>query len=170
MDKKTLAIIFAVVIAVLGLSFWLFSISEKPTDPKDLPGQTFENQGQEHIAQGSTEHPAYNSNPPTSGWHWPQPAAWGVYDATQPDEQLIHNLEHGGVWISYKPTVDVDTVARLQDFAKRYRKVIVEPRANNDANISFAAWQHLQNFDNYDESAMLKFIEAYYNQGPEKVD
>ncbi|MCH8921734.1 MAG: tandem-95 repeat protein, partial [Planctomycetes bacterium] len=53
------------------------------------------------------------SSPPTYGPHHgflldaqnnsitPRPT--GVYSTEQPDEDLIHNLEHGHVWISYNP-------------------------------------------------------------------
>jgi hypothetical protein len=169
MGKFRVLIIYVVVlIVVVGLGFWLFTSSKNQT--ANLPGQTFESQGQTHIEQGSLDHPAYNSNPPTSGWHWPQPANWGAYPVTQPDELLVHNLEHGGIWISYKPgSVDQDTINKLNDFANRYTLIIVEPREKNDAPISLAAWTHMQNLDQYDERAILEFIDAYYNKGPEKV-
>ena len=170
MNKLKLLLIYVVAVgAVVGVSIWLFKSSQ--TQTQDLPGQTFENQGQEHITEGSTDHPAYNSNPPTSGWHWPAPAAWGIFPAGQPDERLIHNLEHGGIWISYKPSkVDENTIKMLNDFANRFGKIIVEPREKNDVAISLAAWTHLQNLDSYDETTILKFISAYYDKGPEKVN
>ena len=169
MNKYKILAIYVIVIAIfVGFGFFLFKSSA--SKPKDLPGQTFENQGQTHITQGSTDHPAYNSNPPTSGDHWPSPAAWGAYDTTLPDEELVHNLEHGGIWISFEPgKLDASTIAQLKDFAHRYQLIIVEPRANDAAPISLAAWTHMENLDHYDESAILRFINAYYNQGPEKV-
>ncbi|MBX4186962.1 MAG: DUF3105 domain-containing protein [Candidatus Doudnabacteria bacterium] len=165
---KLLLIIIVIVAAVIGAAFWLFKSSQEKV--KNLPGQTFENLGQQHIDQGSTNHPPYNSNPPTSGWHWPQPADWGVYSTTLPDEELVHNLEHGGIWISYKPDkVDQNTINMLNDFAKRYPLIVVEPREKNDAAISLAAWTHLENLDHYDERLILEFISAFHNRGPEKV-
>ncbi len=165
---KLVFIYIIVVIVVVGLGYWLFTTSENKT--QNLPGQTFENQGQQHIAEGSTDHPPYNSNPPTSGPHWPQPAEWGVYKTQQPDERFVHNLEHGGIWISYKPDkVDADTVARLEDFVKRFPLIVVEPRPGNDANISLAAWTHLENLDSFNERTILEFINAYHNHGPEVV-
>lgn len=166
---KTFIILFTTVLVVVGLGYFLFQASEKPVDPSQMPGETIENQGAEHIPEGSFEHPPYNSNPPTSGWHWNPAAEWGVYKTALPDERFIHNLEHGGIWISYKPTVSAETITMLEDFAKRYRKVIVAPREANDANIALAAWTHLQKLDVYDENTIIRFIEAYYDQGPEKV-
>lgn len=162
--------IFVVVLAVVGLGYFLFQSSNKPMDPSQQPGEAFADQGATHITEGTTDHEPYNSNPPTSGSHWPSAAPWGVYDNPEKDERYVHNLEHGGVWISYKPsTVDANTITQLKDFAKRYRKVIVTPREANDSNIALAAWMHLQKLDSYDETTIIKFIEAYYDQGPEKV-
>ncbi|MBI3952712.1 MAG: DUF3105 domain-containing protein [Candidatus Doudnabacteria bacterium] len=166
--KKTIIVIVIVIVIFLGLGFWLFQ--QDSSNTANFPGQAFENQGGEHIPQGSKEHAPYNSNPPTSGPHWPQEANWGIYSLPLSDEQVVHNLEHGGVWISYNSETDPQTAAKLEDFAKRYRKIIVAPRFENDAKIVFASWQHLQKFDQFDEANMVKFIEAYYNKGPEKVD
>lgn len=161
--------IFLVVLAVVGLGYFLYTSSENK-DPLALPGQLMENQGADHIPEGSKEHPAYNSNPPTSGWHWPTAAPWGVYDNPEADERYIHNLEHGGIWISYKPsTVSAEDQDKLKDFAKRWRKVVVTPREANDTNIALAAWTRLQGLDVYDENTIIRFIEAHYDQGPEKV-
>jgi hypothetical protein len=167
-NVKLFFIYVGVVILMVGLGFWLFKSSEN--NQANLPGQGFELQGAEHITEGSTDHIPYNSNPPTSGPHWPQPADWGVYRGSLPDERLVHNLEHGGIWISYKPDqVDENTINLLNDFAKRYPLIIVEPRSANETPIALAAWGRLQNLQSYDESAILRFIEAFHNQGPEKV-
>src|SRR3989338_8411314 len=94
-------------------------------DKQPLPGEAFAIQGQEHIAVGAS-HPEYNSNPPTSGWHYAQSANWGVYQTELPDEQVIHNLEHGGVWISYTG-IDDTTKAALENIAASRPKIIVTP-------------------------------------------
>jgi hypothetical protein len=167
---KTFIGIFAIVLAVVGLGYYLFQQSNKPVDPASQPGQLYDDLGAKHIPEGTKDHPAYNSNPPSSGDHWPAAAPWGVYDSEQADEWFIHNLEHGGIWISYKPsTVPAETQALLKEFAKRYRKVIVSPREANDANIALAAWRRVQKLETFDENTILKFIESYYDQGPEKV-
>jgi len=134
-------------------------------DKQPRPGEAFAIQGQEHIAVGAS-HPEYNSNPPTSGWHYGQPANWGVYQSELPDEQVLHNLEHGGIWISYK---DIDDTAKtaLEKIAKSNSKVIVTPRSKNDAPIVLASWGRLQKLQTLDKQAILAFIEANSNKSPE---
>lgn len=131
--------------------------------------QEFESQGAVHINPGTT-HPAYNSNPPTSGWHYSQPAAWGIYENQIVDGAIIHSLEHGGIWIAYKPNLPDDEKAKLKEIASRYKsKVILEPRVQNDSPIALAAWQRLLKLDQVDEAKITEFISTYKNRGPERV-
>jgi hypothetical protein len=156
-----------VVLAVAGIGYFLFQ-SSKPENQVQV-GEKIEVLNQEHITEGSTDHPTYNSNPPTSGWHWPAAAACRAYDAPQPDERAIHNLEHGGIWITYKSTVDEPTKLLIKDLVKRYNNVLTSPRETNDSNIALAAWGQLLKLDNYDEGQILQFISAYMDKGPERV-
>ena len=134
---------------------------------KSLMGQEFTIQGREHIADGAT-HSAYNSNPPTSGWHYAQDAEWGVYQTELPDEQLVHNLEHGGIWISYK-SLDAETKAELEAIGKSTTKVIVEPRAKNDTTIALASWGRLLKLSAFDAEKIREFIATNKNNAPESL-
>lgn len=122
-----------------------------------------------HIPPG-TMTTEYNSNPPTSGPHWATTATWGVHTEVLPDELLVHNLEHAGVWISYKDPKDTELAANLAAIAGRYRtKVVVTPRPKNDAPIAVAAWGRLLKLQSYDEDQIVRFINAYRTKvGPER--
>ncbi len=160
------ALIGTVAVIVVGGIGWLIMFA--PSRPeRQRPGVTVPTQGQQHISVGAS-HPPYNSNPPTSGPHYAQPANWGVYDSELPDEQIIHNLEHGGVWISYKD-INATTTAALEKITRSQSKVILEPRAKNDAPIVLVSWNRLQQFQTFDEPGILKFIEANKNMSPEPL-
>jgi hypothetical protein len=158
------------VVVVVGLAA-LLSTRGPAGPPPVLRGvvERYPEQGTTHIRLGDP-HPAYNSNPPTSGWHTPQDAPWGSHRTVLPDEVLVHNLEHGGIWISYRDADDGALVEKLEALAARYRsKVIVTPRPANDAPIAVAAWTRLMKLDAYDEEKIVGFIRAYKNTGPERV-
>lgn len=122
-----------------------------------------------HIDQGKTASD-YNSNPPTSGQHWPGPAAKGIYEKSLSDEQIVHNLEHGFVWISYKPDTPSETIQALKDIVNEDDwKLILEPREKNESQISTVAWGRLLNMDQVDASKIKEFIKAYRNRGPERT-
>lgn len=153
--------IAAMATLLVGLLLW------SALRPK--PGGAVASQGQAHIAPGAP-HPPYNSNPPTSGWMMDQTVPWGVHSTEFPDEVLVHNLEHGGVWISYRDPDDGEVVANLRALASGYRsKVIVTPRRANDSRIAVAAWQRILKLDAYDEKAIVAFIRAFRNRGPERT-
>ncbi len=157
----------AVAIVAIGpVAFFGF----RSTPRRYGPGIAVPDQGRPHVALGTPF--AYNSNPPTSGPHHANPAEWGVYSEEIPDQVLIHNLEHGGIWIAYKPGLDPAAVARLDAITKEFgRKVIMAPRSANDADIALAAWNHLDKFSQaeFSEERVRNFIKAYLNRGPEFV-
>ena len=123
-----------------------------------------------HIAVGSRL-PEYASNPPTSGPHYSQTARSGFREKAVADQHIIHNLEHGDVWISYHPRVADEIKAELKQFGAA--KVIITPRESNDTDIALAAWGRLDAF-NIENNALpvgrvSDFIKRYTNKGPEKV-
>lgn len=134
----------------------------------DRPGKSIETQPAQHIQPGDS-HPDYNSNPPTSGWHYPKPAEWGFYDKELPDERLVHSLEHGGIWISYKNVSD-STRSKLQQLAQEYPKsVIITQRSENDTPIAVASWGKLMKLQSFDRDRIVEFIEKNMNYSPEPV-
>lgn len=113
-------------------------------------------------------HPPYDSNPPTSGPHFPGPPQWGTYRAIFPDEKIIHNLEHGGVWISYRDISDPDQVHQLEAIAGRYPNLIILTyRPANDAPIAVSAWGRLLTLDRVDAAQINNFFLRYSGKGPE---
>lgn len=133
------------------------------------PIETIPLQGSQHIAQGAS-HPRYNSMPPTSGWHYAAPAAWGVTTAIVPNETQVHNLEHGGIIIQYKESGDSALVAQLTTLVKSYpTKILLAPYPNMPDRITLTAWGARQTYGEYDETAMRAFIARYLNKGPENA-
>lgn len=166
-QKAIVWIVVAVFMVIAGLAGAVYYTKETR---ENLPGQLIPDQGREHVGSGHQH--TYNSNPPTSGWHNPRPAEWGAYKEELPDEVLLHNLEHGGVWISYKPGISPEMIAKLEGVYKKWgRKIIVAPRSANDTDIALVAWNRLDKFSisEYSEERVENFIKAYRNRGPEFV-
>jgi len=112
--------------------------------------------------------------PPSSGSHWPQPAApvkAGIYDTQIPAEATTHNLEHGGIVIAYNG-LTTDEVAQLKQFVTdtlktKYTKILLEPYAGlQNAKITLLAWDWRLNLQAVDTTSMLKFITVHYD-GPD---
>jgi len=163
--KKYIVIGIVVIVAIIGFSFINSKSVTKPQSKNSPVGQELPILGRNHVPDGTKI--SYNSNPPTSGDHWPQPAEWGIYLSPLPDEQLVHNLEHGGIWISYKD-LDNETITKLGAIAKKYpQAVIITPRLQNEGKIALASWGRLDTFDVLDIERIEKFIKSNINNAPE---
>ncbi len=127
-------------------------------------------QGKAHIQPGSS-HPRYASNPPTSGWHdGGSTADWGNHLTVIPDVTMVHNLEHGGIWISYRDAEDAQTITELEAIVSRYPKnVVLTHRPGNDSRIAVAAWGRLLKLESVDSAQIFNFIARYQLKGPENV-
>ncbi|MBI2063603.1 MAG: DUF3105 domain-containing protein [Candidatus Yanofskybacteria bacterium] len=168
MRKIGRAVIYFVVLVLVGFGIYKL-MTRNYTTP---PGQFYEAQSREHIDVGVT-HPAYNSNPPSGGWHYGAAAQTGIYDKELPDEQIIHNLEHGHIWFAYKPDLATEQIEALANIAKDYSsRIIMTSRATNDSPIAVVAWEHVYKLDKLDqssESQIRSFVNAYRNiAGPER--
>jgi hypothetical protein len=113
----------------------------------------------------------YTQLPPTSGSHWPQPAApvkAGVYTTHVPFEATVHNLEHGGIVIVYN-NLTADEVTKLDTFVRQamagpYKKVLDEPYVDlTRAKIVLTAWRYHLDLQTVDTVSMQKFIQAHYD-------
>jgi len=124
-------------------------------------------QGRDHIRVGE-RHDAYATNPPTSGAHGAA-LPWGVSAQEVVDENAVHNLEHGGIWITYKDLDDA-AVAQLQEIARRHpQSVLLSPRSANDAPIAVASWGRLMKLDRVDVAQIETYIRQNINKSPEPL-
>lgn len=166
------------------------SVQDEETDePTDEPIQESEDDGPTgedvsiqyggHIEPGE-DHTPYNSDPPTSGQHYPVAAEAGFYTEAPEDEQLVHNLEHGYVIIWYNcDDLTSDECEQLQDdiqFAMEEAgnspltdtpKLIAVPRPGMDALIALTTWGRLDKFDAFDHKRIVNFIHDFRDKAPE---
>src|SRR6185369_4191590 len=64
------------------------------------PGiETFADEGNTHVPVGTVI--TYNTDPPTSGNHYPDPQPGGFYATPIAPGFLVHTMEHGGIIIYY---------------------------------------------------------------------
>jgi hypothetical protein len=135
--------------------------------------------GRNHIPEGTAGGP-YSSIPATSGPHWSSadsPGAWGVYNTAQPQERMLHNLEHGGIVIWYQPAkIAAADLASLTAFVRQQItqeqfKVILVPWSgvNFGHPIAVTAWDWLLYLDTANLDAIRTFMGAHYEQSPEPL-
>ncbi|MDA1334701.1 MAG: DUF3105 domain-containing protein [bacterium] len=165
---KKLIIQIGIFLGIIGLGLLLWYSIPEPRDLGDDFATFSPSEGRNHLDEGTDVD--YGTNPPTSGNHWATPVLDGVYDRPQPDEGLVHSLEHGRVWISYKSTIPADIIEKLEKIGRSYPRMIVTVRDENPTDITIAAWTRFDafNVDEFSEARILDFQARYDETGPEK--
>ncbi len=168
--------VFILIIAVFIVLSSLTTTASAPNQPLKVDlttvpdnSKSFPSLGGQHIDNG-TSHAPYNSNPPTSGPHYVNPADLGVYTSGLPDETVVHNLEHGHIWLSYRDANDQDAIKLLTDLQQRnHAYVIVTYRPQDPTRVAAAAWTRLLTLDNLDADQLQAFILRYEDHAPESL-
>ncbi len=162
---KKYTIWIGVIVVVVGLIYRGVSIVEEAN--KSRPGEAIPIVSRNHVNIGDAHEP-YNSNPPTSGPH-AGPAPWGVSEKELIDEDVIHNLEHGGIWISYK-NLNQEDIKKLEDIGRKYSsRTVVSPRPANDDNIAVASWGRLLKLEEVDVEQITEYVKRNFNKSPEQL-
>lgn len=131
-----------------------------------LPGEKFPSQGNAHLADASSPHDPYNSNPPTSGWHLADLPKPGIYTTPKRPEDFGHFMEHGGVWIVYNCPdgcpADVEVLTQItNDAIDRGRPVALAPYLQMDERFAVVAWQWLLKLNELDQGQIKNFINRH---------
>jgi hypothetical protein len=101
----------------------------------------------------------YAQDPPAGGAHAPIWLACGVYDEPVREENAVHDLEHGTVWITHDPglsTADVEALAdQLPDNG------IMSPREGLPSPVVVTVWGAQLRLDGADDERLGLFLEEY---------
>ena len=121
--------------------------------------QSFPNQ-----VAGHQEGPlTYSQTPPVGGVHNPAWQNCGVYTTPIANENGVHTLEHGAVWITYAPDLPAGELQQLQALIRQggdgYR--LLSPYAGLSSPIVASAWGYQLQLQSASDPALSQFIEAY---------
>ena len=142
-----------VVIGVAAFGYWYYmqaQLLEAVTTATYPAGQ--------HLAGKIT----HKENPPLGGAH---NVAWqncGTYDVPIHNEHAVHSLEHGAVWITYRPDLPADQVQVLKTVAAD-DYMLLSPYPGLDAPVVASAWNHQLRLDGANDPRLAPFIAEYKN-------
>lgn len=157
------------ILAIIGFMIWQ---GVKPAAGESISIMT----SSPHI-DVDTDPGQYNSDPPTSGLHYPQEANVGFYDEniyTHPAGYLVHNLEHGYVIFWYN--CDLLSESACSDLKSQIRtvmdelggtKLIAYPWNSIEVPLVMTSWGRLQRFETFDPVQAKAFYRANLNRAPE---
>lgn len=120
-------------------------------------------QGQGHLV-GDQEPPvAYNSVPPTSGWHTAVDVPTGVADEPLSEPEQVTVLEQGGIVISHNGLAasDVEELERLVTQRHPAEAALTSYDRLDPGDVALTAWGAMQLCEAVDTAAIETFITAY---------
>ena len=122
--------------------------------------QSFSNLSQAHVSTPVS----YSQTPPVGGAHNPIPQTCKAYDQPVPNERAVHSMEHGAVWITYRPDLPKADVDRLAARANSF--VLVSPFPNLPAPVVASAWGKQVQLTSVDDPRLTQFI-SEFREGPQ---
>jgi hypothetical protein len=140
-----------------------FTPTAQNQDPStQIPGvQVVPFEGGQHVDPNVQV--AYTHSPPFGGAHDYSWAACNgvVYPVAVRNENMVHSLEHGAVWIAYNP--DQITGAALQTLSDKVDKqpyTLMSPYPGLDQPISLQSWGHQLKLADANDPRIDEFIAA----------
>jgi predicted small secreted protein len=122
-----------------------------------------------NLSRDHTREPVdYPQSPPVGGPHDPIWQNCGFYSKPVRNENAVHSMEHGAVWITYRPDLPRDQVEKIKSLTQK-RYVLASPYANLPAPVVATAWGKQLLLDSTNDPRLEQFVRAY-RQGPQSPE
>jgi hypothetical protein len=150
------------VLAVAGIGYGIYSYVQDQNDNRVPEGTTnYEYAGGNH----SSDPVQYAEVPPVGG---PHDGTWqncGFYDQPVRSENAVHSLEHGAVWITYRPDLPQEQIDVLREKAEQ-DYILVSPFPDLPAPVVASSWNHQVRLDGAEDERLDQFIRSF-KEGPD---
>ncbi len=133
----------------------------------DIAGvQSFSGLGQNHVPFPVN----YPMRPPVGGDHVSVWQNCGIYEEPVIDEQAVHSMEHGAVWIAYQPSLALPAVQKLRSYARGNAYVLMSPYPGLSHAVAITAWGLQLRLTDVNDPRIALFVSKHANgpQTPEK--
>jgi hypothetical protein len=156
------AVIGLVAVVAIGVTF--MQTRSSSADASIAGVVTKDDLGRDHTT-GAVK---YDDAPPMGGDHNPvwQNCDGRVYDAPLRNENAVHSLEHGAVWITYRPGLAAAQLDALKAKVSGTDYTMLSPYPPQDAPVKLTAWGHQLKLDDASDARVDEFLRAYV-KGPQ---
>ena len=110
-----------------------------------------------HTVKGTIH---YDQRPPTNGNHDPLWQNCGFYEKPIENRHAVHSLDHGVVWITYRPDLQERQIKSLRPYGK-VNYVIVSPYPGQDAPVTATSWRVQLELNGADDPRLRRFVNAF---------
>lgn len=104
----------------------------------------------------------YPQTPPVGGDHVSDVQRCGFYTGAIPAERGVHSMEHGAVWVTYRPDLPKQDVAKLRELAQAQTRLLVSRWDDGlPAPVVASAWGHQIYVSSAADPHLQEFIDTY---------
>ncbi|QKW35865.1 DUF3105 domain-containing protein [Actinomadura sp. NAK00032] len=151
-------------VAVVAIGFTFMQTRSSSADSSIAGVVSKDDLGRDHTT-GAVK---YDDAPPMGGDHNPmwQNCDGRVYDTPLQNENAVHSLEHGAVWITYRPGLAAGQLDALKAKVSGTDYTMLSPYPSQDAPVKLTAWGHQLKLDDASDKRVDAFLRAYV-KGPQ---
>src|SRR3989440_360814 len=131
--------------------------SRRPSTPPPAGAQKATPAPSKTPAASSPHTRGKSCGPHTPNW---QRCQGDVSPAKIANEHAVHAMEHGAVWITYRPDLPKADVDKLAAKVRGNDFMLMSPSPNLDKPISLQAWGYQLKLDKADDPRIDQFIKA----------
>ena len=102
----------------------------------------------------------YDRQPPTNGDHAPIWQNCGFYGKLIQNRHAVHSMDHGVVWITYRPDLPRRQIESLRPYGKE-NYVIVSPYPGQDAPVIATSWRVQLELKGADDPRLRRFVDEF---------
>jgi uncharacterized protein DUF3105 len=110
-----------------------------------------------HTVEGPID---YERHPPTNGDHDPLWQNCGFYEEPVEDRHAVHSMDHGVVWITYRPDLPEQQIESLRPYGKE-NYVIASPYPGQDAPVIATSWRIQLELNGADDLRLRRFVDQF---------
>jgi hypothetical protein len=107
--------------------------------------------------EGSIEYERY---PPTNGDHDPLWQNCGFYEEPIEDRHAVHSLDHGVVWITYRPDLPEQQIESLRPYGEE-NYVIASPYPGQNVPVIATSWRVQLELDDVEDPRLRRFVDQF---------
>ena len=159
-SRRTYLIVGAIIVLFVGGFIALAVIDARQQSASGAPDDV-KSYDVGPAGQHTSANVDYEQSPPVGGAHDPVWQNCGYYDKPVRDENAVHSLEHGAVWITYSPDLPQDQVTELQNIAQSRSYILVSPYPGLYSPVVASAWGKQVALDGPEDPGLESFIKAY---------
>lgn len=162
--NQLIKMIAAIALALAAIIIVTLIVSSRPTQAvKSIEGiQSFPDPERGH----TTDPVTYDQAPPVGGIHNPAWVNCGVYSEPVQNENAVHSIEHGAIWIAYHPELAATEVQQLEAITRLSGYRLLSPYPDLPSPIVLSAWGYQLQLEEADDPRLIDFL-AKYERNPE---